>query len=94
MLLISGNWWHYDDSFPYIPGFDTLGVYLEDFADSEITQNAIAHGYGKYGDHNYDNYWDAGGFWYVYGNLFSKYARAVPHSGYQKLLDIINMTNK
>ncbi len=86
MLLISGNWWHYDDSFPYIPGFDTLGVYLEDFADSEITQNAIAHGYGKYGDHNYDNYWDAGGFWYVYGNddegkVFNKTGQEINEDG-------------
>ena len=33
-------------------------------------------------------------FWYVYGSLFSKYTRAMPHSGYQKLLDIIKMSKK
>ena len=30
-------------------------------------------------------------FWYVYGNLFQKYARSVPHSGYERLTDIIKM---
>jgi len=33
-------------------------------------------------------------FWYVYGDLFNRYSRAVPHKGYNKLKEIIEMANK
>jgi len=68
MLLISGNWWHYSDASTGgdTDTFDTLGVYLDNFADSDLSQSKLATEYGK--EKFPKAPWDAGGYWYSYGS--------------------------
>lgn len=43
-----------------------------------------------------ESFWKAnpGRWWYVYGDIYNKIARAVPHQGYEDLQHIINEAGK
>ncbi len=67
MLLISGNWWSYNDA-PTIDNgnsFDTSGIYFDDFADSYVSQSKVSTEYGKE-KFPTDTTGKASGWWYVY----------------------------
>ncbi|KMQ52964.1 chitosanase/beta-glucanase [Chitinispirillum alkaliphilum] len=66
LLLMSGNWWHYNDVNTGIDPitFDTSGIYFDDFTGSSPHQTNISYQYGM--EHLPSEPWEAGGWWYTY----------------------------
>ncbi len=79
MIVMSGNWWA-PDAVPYNPGeFDTRGVYLDTFGDSD-PQTDLEAGYGK--EHYTKGDAPKGSYWGGYGWSLEDW-----HSGSVKAAD-------
>lgn len=67
MILMSGNWWDYDDAPSIIDTtkFDTSGVVFDDFADDDLTQTAMGKRFGL-STYGASDSWKAGSYWYIY----------------------------